>query len=307
MKTDESYIIFECPFDLTMNIMATMVVSSLKSAHKDKKIIVVTGFPEVWLHNPDVYRIYKFDHLSYFFDDFIKDKDTLILKHNPILTEDYLNEEKHLAEIWCDLYNIKLTASKPLLYFTWREKEAVQKLTKSPKPLFFIESEAFPYGFGHTLQLKNIQNWQDSIPSHILGSIIKEMNNRGYQTIDISETTNPKIDDVENLTLNLRLKLCAIQYSSVCLFINSFAQQVSSSFEIPTIVAWTNASPKVWGYNSHINIEPKTDRQTSEYLKSHKKEFSLTPQSGLCPFDLSLIYDTKDIVKKLDSINKTKK
>lgn len=124
----DSYIVFEIQGDQAKNITATAVARALHKAYPDRKIIVVTGSPEVWLHNPHVYRFYALGGMAYFYDDYIKDKDTLILRHDPAQTEDFAYARKPLAHIWCNLFNIPHDGERIDLFFTWREEEAVTKI-----------------------------------------------------------------------------------------------------------------------------------------------------------------------------------
>src|SRR5258708_7492660 len=119
---NQDYIIFECAGDTNKNILATAVIASIKKTYSIKKIIVVTEHPEVYLHNPNVYRVYKFGNLSYFYDDYVKDKESLIFRHDPEATSDFIYKKKDTIDIWCDIYKIERRNSVPALYFTWREK-----------------------------------------------------------------------------------------------------------------------------------------------------------------------------------------
>lgn len=295
------YLLFECLFDLPTNLVATKVIHSLKKAHPERSIVIVTFFPEVWLHNPDVYRVYKAGTVSYFFEDYIKDKDTLIYKHNPILTTAYAQNLKPLEEIWCDLYGIPSITNTPKLFFTWREKEAVQKLTRSDKPILFIESTIIPTSFGRNFNsTNNISSWSDKIPPILLQAVVLEMQKNGYHVVDISnsETTFPNTD---KLNLDLRLRLCAIQYCDTSLSINSFSSHMAKYFNRQAVVLWISDSIKVWGYSDQKNIKVEAEAHTIDFIERHKKELSFAPSPNF-PFNLNTAFDVKHICDELASV-----
>jgi hypothetical protein len=121
--TKDEYIVFHINGTPEKDLIGTAVVNSLHEAKPHKKIIVTTNFPEIWLHNPDVYRVFKFGATPYFYDDYIKDKETEVCAHDPYLTSDFLYEKKPVAEIWCNMIGIHYNGAKPSLHFTQREEE----------------------------------------------------------------------------------------------------------------------------------------------------------------------------------------
>ena len=55
----DKYVIFHIDGGCGKNIVATSVVKSIKAAYPEHKLIVVTAWPEVFVHNPSIYRVYK--------------------------------------------------------------------------------------------------------------------------------------------------------------------------------------------------------------------------------------------------------
>ena len=117
-KIMSKYIVFEIKGGAGKNVMATAVIKALKKQYPESSIIIVTAWDDLWYNNPNVYKILKFGELKYFYDDYIKDKDTKIMILNPYDAEDYIYGRKNLIEIWCDLYNIPYNGEQPELFFT---------------------------------------------------------------------------------------------------------------------------------------------------------------------------------------------
>ena len=73
------------------NIMATAVIEAIKKKYPERKIIVVTAWDGPFYGNKHVYRFYLFNNINnYFYDDYIKNKDTLVFQHDPYHETDYI-------------------------------------------------------------------------------------------------------------------------------------------------------------------------------------------------------------------------
>jgi hypothetical protein len=60
-------IIFQIDGGIGKSIAATAVCKAIKKQHPNDKLLVLTGYPEVFLCNPYVDRAYSFNNLSYFY------------------------------------------------------------------------------------------------------------------------------------------------------------------------------------------------------------------------------------------------
>ena len=90
----EKYIVWHIQGGLGKNIAATSLLTSLQKKYEDRKIVIVASYPEVFLNHSSVYRVYKLGTTQYFYDDYIKDKDTIIFRQEYI---DMVNEELELT------------------------------------------------------------------------------------------------------------------------------------------------------------------------------------------------------------------
>ena len=60
------YSIFHIEGGIGKNILATSVVSSLKTSDPNRKIVIVSAWPQVWFNNPDVEHVYPFGQQCFF-------------------------------------------------------------------------------------------------------------------------------------------------------------------------------------------------------------------------------------------------
>ena len=66
-------IIFQISGGIGKSIAATAVCKAVKSEYPKAKLIVITGYPDVFLNNPHVDRVFAFGQAAYFYTDFIQD------------------------------------------------------------------------------------------------------------------------------------------------------------------------------------------------------------------------------------------
>ena len=104
--TQEKYLIWHIDGGLGKHVAATALCSSIKEKYPDRNLIMVVGHPEIFLNNPNIDRVYFSGNTPYFYDDYIKDKDTLIFKHEVYNQTNHIHKKNHLIESWCEILNL---------------------------------------------------------------------------------------------------------------------------------------------------------------------------------------------------------
>ena len=106
----------------------TAVANAINTKYPDRKLIVVTPWPEVYLNNPIVHRVFRPGHMPYFYEDYIKGKDTIVFKGEPYYNTGHLYNKQHLIQSWCQTHSLEFDDNlKPELFFTSVEIERVQR------------------------------------------------------------------------------------------------------------------------------------------------------------------------------------
>jgi uncharacterized phage-like protein YoqJ len=131
---ENKYIVWHIEGGLGKNVAATALIGSLKDKYPDRKIVIAASYPEVFLNHPAVYRVYRVGNTQYFYDDFIKDKDTIVFKHEPYFQTNHILRRKHLIENWCDLLGIDYDNQQPVLNFNLVQQRAATKWSRE-KPI----------------------------------------------------------------------------------------------------------------------------------------------------------------------------
>lgn len=291
-------IIFHVEGGIGKNLMATAVASAIKKAHPERKLIVCAAWAAVWVNNPDVDRFYVLGATPYFFEDFIKGKDTWIFKAEPYHHQDFLNGKRYLADIWCEQLGVPYNGEMPKLVLSKNEKKNIErKLGGFGKPIFALQTNGggpqdFPVSWVRDVPLSNIKD------------IVSDMS-REYKIIHIRRQDQPEIKGVDFIsTPNVRDLFALIEYSHNRLLIDSFGQHAAVALDRPSTVLWPIDNVKTLGYPEfHNNIISNADTRKvhliDSYLGAHPINGEFLHE---CPFDNDDIFDQQAIRESLDEL-----
>jgi hypothetical protein len=164
-------IIFSIDGGLGKSIMSTAVLKAMRKKYLNDYIIVVTGFPEVFIGNPDVNKILNHGQTSGIYKKHIMNKDCKVFVADPYNTSDYITESKHLLEIWCEMYGITYNGEKPELFISKSEKQYFEKFYKTDKPILALQTNGG--AVGQPLQY----SWTRDIPQPVIQEVIEYFKN----------------------------------------------------------------------------------------------------------------------------------
>ncbi len=291
------YIIFESIGEASKDILGTAVVAAIHHTYPDHRIVVSSLHPEIWLHNPDVYRVYRPDTASYFFDDYVAAGTSMIFKHDPYHTDAFLLKGAHLIEAWCDLCGVPYHDELPRLYPTAREREVAQKMLSSDKPIFLIqihgEGDAMPYPLP----------WSRNIEVAVADDVATEMQKLGYRVLQLAPPGATLATGAERLALDNRLLIAALPFTAKRLFIDSFPQHAAAAQNLPSVVLWNTLDETQHGYALHKNIRPQETRATAsaiDLITQTRITQMIPPHEPLVT--LSDRHDAASIIKALKKI-----
>ena len=292
----EKYLVWHIEGGLGKNIAATSLCQSIKQHYPDRKLIMVVSHPEVFLNNPYIDRVYFINNKSYFYDDYIKDKDTLIFKQEPYNQTDHILSQKHLINNWCDILQIPYTNQQPQVYVNMAQKMTIG-LWKRNKPTMVIQTNGGPL-----TQQKYNYSWSRDIPFDLAQQIVDNYK-KDYHIFQITRPDSQKLDGVEFIDKSLsNMELFAMLIESKKrLLIDSCMQHAAASFKIPSTVLWIGTSPKVFGYNLHDNIVANPPQGKVKLIDSYIFDYNLDGVLHECPYiDYSEMFDISNIYNSID-------
>lgn len=289
------YVVWHIEGGLGKNVAATALVNDVKKKYPDRKLILVVSYPEVFLNHPDIHRVYRVGMTSYFYDDFIKDKDTVVFKHEPYFQSDHIMKKKHLIENWCDLLGIKYQNQQPILYPNMIQKE-FQYNWKRERPLMVIHSNGGP------LDQANMYSWTRDMPYGFVQAIVEKYQSR-YHIIQVGRNPGHAIPGVEfvNQPMTNHELFSILGLSEKRVLIDSSLQHAAAALKLKSTVLWVGTTPKNFGYNLHTNIVAKPPKGNVKMIDSYLFDYSFDGTVHECPYsDMTEMFDVNEIFKAID-------
>lgn len=264
-------------------IMATAVIRSYKETHPEAKIVVVSGYPEVFLNNPDVHKNFPFA-TPYLWQDYYGQPGWKVSAHDPYMEETWIkNEKSHLIDIWCNLLGVESTQKTPLLYFSGPEIDELQRMIVTDKPLLVVQSTggASPAA----------RSWTRNPPHNEFDEFLADFK----ETHFVAHLCLPETPALLNVhqrieTLNRRQAMALIYYCQEFVGIDSFgmhARAANLNSGPTTIFFPLEESVSRLGYGKFRNLIPTESVQNM--LKNHTDYFatvfklSIENTSDNCP------------------------
>ena len=284
-------IIFFLQGGIGKHIAATAVAENITKSYPDRKLIVICPYPEVFLNNPCVYRVYRSNSVQYFYQDFIKDKDTIFLGNEVYQSNEYVVENKHLIEAWCNMFGIKYSGENPKLFLNYPEIYDNIRKFKREKPILLLQTNGGGEG--------NNYSWARDLPEFLVNSLVDKLKDK-YHIFHIARNDQISFENTEKINANWRDMFCLIGLSQKRLFIDSFAQHAAAALMLPSTVCWIGTHPDKLGYNIHSNILAKDQARIFNHNIDGivlEKEFVGLPHQ--CNYNIVDTFSTEEILSTL--------
>lgn len=283
----DKYFIWHIQGGLGKNVAATALCKDLKEAHPDRKLIMVVSYPEVFLNNPYIDRVYQLGQTPYFYEDYVEDKDVIICRHEPYNQTGHITMKKHLIENWCDLLGIKYTDQQPLVYANFVQRQLIG-LWKRQRPTMVIQTSGGP-GQGQ----KYSYSWTRDLPQDLAQAIVNKFKDQ-YHIFHVARPDGYHLEGVERVDMPLsNIELFAILVDAQKrVLIDSCLQHAAAAFKLPATVFWVGTSPTVFGYKMHNNIVAKLPKKANQIIGSYLFDFQFENNLHECPYmELKEMFD----------------
>lgn len=291
----QKFLVWHIEGGLGKNIAATALITPLKEKHKDRKLILVVSYPEVFLNHPDIHRVYRVGRLSYFYDDYINGKDTIVYKQEPYFQSDHIMRKKHLIENWCELLDIPYKNYQPILYANMIQKD-LQYNWKREKPVMVIHTNGGP------LEQQSLYSWTRDMPFPIAQAIVDKYKNK-YHIIQIARDPGHAIPGTEfiNAPLSNYELFSILPQSSKRVLIDSCLQHAAAAMGLKSTVLWIGTSPTNFGYKSNSNVVAKPPKGNVKLIDAYLFDYSFDGIVHECPYnDVNEIFNTNEIFTSID-------
>ena len=284
-------VIFFLQGGIGKHIAATAVAENISKNYPDRKLIVICPYPEVFLNNPCVYRVYRSNSVQYFYEDFIKDKDTIFLGNEVYQSNEYVVENKHLIEAWCNMFGLKYSGENPKLFLNYAEVNSNAIRFSRQKPTLLLQTNGGGEG--------NSYNWARDLPEFVVKNMIHKLKDR-YHIFHLARADQAYFENTEKVNGSWRDMFCLIGLTQNRLFIDSFAQHAAAALSLTSTVCWIGTHPDKLGYNIHKNILAKDQFKIFNHSIDGivmEREFSGLPHQ--CNYNIVEAFNTEQILSTL--------
>ena len=290
VEVKEKYLVWHIQGGLGKNIAGTALIRDLKEFYFDRKLIMVVSYPEVFLNNPNIDRVYQIGQAPYFYQDYIENKDVIVFKHEPYDQTGHITKKKHLIENWCDLLGIKFTNQQPEIHVNYIQKMTTG-LWKRDKPVMVLQTNGGPANQQYSY------SWTRDMPIEVAEELVNRYKSE-YHIVQITRADGYPLDGVERvdrILSNMELFALLVE-SKKRILIDSCLQHAAAAFKLPSMVLWIGTSPIVFGYDLHRNIIAKLTARANQLIGSYLFDYQFENNAHECPYiDVKDIFDLDEI------------
>lgn len=296
------YSIFHVQGGIGKHVAATAVARAIKNNHPDRQLIVVCAYIDVFINLPWVDRVYAHGQTSYFYQNYVRDQDSIIFHQEPYFTTDHIHHRLPLAQTWCKMYNLPYNGEQPEIRFNRLQVDASRKhWFTGNKPIMVIHTN----GGMQTTQAQPY-SWTRDMPESLAQRLVDHYRDR-YQIYQVTKLNSPKLTGATAIFATVERSLSIMELFSLVLhskkriLIDSCLQHAAAALKLPSVVLWNGTSPRVFGYDMHTNITTKVPVDF-KLPGSYLFDFDFNGNDMEYPYgDQQELYDFDSIVQAVDA------
>lgn len=283
-QTDEKYLVLHAEGGLGKNIALSALIRPLKEKYADRKLILVVSYPELFLNDPNVYRVYGVGNTPYFYDSYIKGKDTIVLRKEPYYENDHIMRKKPLMETWFEMYGVNYNPNlhMPTIHMNMLQQSKLN-VWKRDKPIFLIHTNGGP--FATNMQQVDYA-WTRDMPPYVSYNITKDITDK-YHVIQVCRDNSYKLPNAEHICkqMNMFDLFAIVLNSEKRLLIDSCLQHAAAGFGLTSTVLWVGTKPDMFGYSLHDNIIASDPSGRTKLVDSYLFDYEFNGFIHQCPYN----------------------
>jgi hypothetical protein len=277
-------------------IQSTVPIRCYNKKYPDKKIVVVSGCPEVFFANPNVYHAYRFGDTPNFYDNYTSENFGL-LASDPYYNPDVIRGKRYLTEVWCEMWGVPFDNPIPDIFVTDIEKEKAQTFVDSkeePVLMLQISGGGLPPQ-GHPLP----KMYKRNLPLKV-GKALFEKLYKDYHIMLVRDLRQPNIKGTETINFPIRDIFALASVCDSFILIDSFLQHVCAALKKKAVVCWGGTPPASLGYDTNINLTKKVC-PTPFCYRPYSFLFDMTATGAWdCPHgEACMAYKSQEIIDAL--------
>jgi hypothetical protein len=287
---EKKYVIWEVKGGLGKNVAATSLIKSLSEKYPDRDLILVCSYPDIFLNFREIKRVFDVENLSYFYEDYIENKDTIIFKSEPYEQTNHILRKQSLIKTWCDILDLKYSSQLPEIKFNYPQSLQSYTTWSRSKPILLLQTTGgpFPLPFPpNSPPPLPPYNWSRDLPYEIALQVITKYSSE-YHIIHLTRPNGyqlPGVDERIEEELPKMMLFSLVEASQKRILIDSCLQHVAAGLGLPSIVFWITTSPTVFGYDLHNNILANFPHRANQLIKSYDFDYQFSHNDHECPFN----------------------
>lgn len=230
------------------SVFATAVCRAIKRWHPNSKLIVVTGYPDVFSGLDSVDMAFHHGQEAYFYQKYIENQEVMVFAQEPYMVTEHIQSAEHIIESWCRLVGVPYSGEMPEVFINQRERLFYQNKYSFPKETMILQTNG---GGAGPNELK--YSWARDMPAIIVEAIIREFSNN-YQILHIRKEEQIPFEGTTPIQENYKGIAYLIERSSKRVLIDSVCQHIAAALGKKSTVLWVANKPNVFGYSLHDNI-----------------------------------------------------
>jgi len=296
----DKYVVFHVEGGLGKNVASTAVIKNIAEKYKDRKLIVMASFPEIFINNPYIHRVYRMGMTPYFWEDYINGQDTIILRREPYFETSHIMQKTPLHETWHKMYELPYNKEKdlPELYMNMIQSEMPITWNRQ-RPILLLHTNGGPLMDGAP-----IYAWSRDMPRYVAEAIIQNFGQQ-YHIIQVVKHASqaiqsPMVEIVDKQMSNFEL-FSLVRASAKRVLIDSCLQHAAAAYKLPSTVLWIGTHPEMFGYVMHSNIKAKPPIGNVKKIDSSYFDYQLDGQFHECPYNSpEEMFDVNEIIKAIN-------
>jgi hypothetical protein len=286
-------IIFSIQGGLGKSVVGTAVCKAIRKKYPNDKLIVLTGYPEVFTNNKEVDMAFGLGQEAYFYTKYIDGQVVKIFANDPYQITEHILCEEHLIETWCKMYGLDYNGEYPSVELNEREKIFFYNKYPTEKPIFILQTH------GGAPQQESRYSWARDIPRNVIQSVIEEFK-KDYQIFHIKREDQFGFENTTALTESFKGVACMINRSEKRLLMDSFGQHTAAALKKHSSVLWICNKPNVFGYQIHDNIVANNETSKPDLRHSVFSKYNIVGALQEFPYNSEM--DIFDVDKVIQSI-----
>ncbi len=241
------------------HVMFSSLISKLG---KNEKIIIVSGYPDIFINHPRVELSVTYDHPG-LYDKYIKNSENNILHSEPYYSN-YVKGDQHMILSWCRLFGEEYNSTTlPELYTSEEIDKEAKKFSKENGKFIIVQfsGSQSPMNFDQTPYHTNnrfgqIKDYPRVLAQKLINNIKIRWPHFKILNYALPNEEHFRLENCITIEAPFIFYASLLQYCESFVAIDSSLQHFSGNMflEKKGVVLWGATGPTQLGYSKNINI-----------------------------------------------------